>query len=411
VLTNYLKTAFKVLLRRKVFTAISLFGIAFTLVVLIVAASLLDQIFGPHALEPKLDRSLGVFMARLSGENMSQNGNPGYRLLNETLRNLPGAESVALYTSADPVATYKDGERISLSLKRTDGAFWQVLNFRFLEGGPFSSQDDANGNFVAVINESTRRKLFGGAPAVGKTFELDSQTFRVVGVVPDVPFLRMVPFSDVWAPLQTAKTRQYQSQLMGGFQATIVGRTGADLPGIRAEFHRRVKATPLPDPKRYNKLECEAETMFEFVATELFGLSDGRATKLLAILTGLALLFMILPALNLVNLNVSRILERASEIGVRKAFGATSRTLVGQFLVENLLLCVLGGTIGLVLASLALRLINSTGVMPYSQLSVNLRVFFAGFTLSLVFGLVSGVYPAWKMSRLHPVEALNGGAL
>ena len=79
------------------------------------------------------------------------------------------------------------------------------------------------------------------------------------------------------------------------------------------------------------------------------------------LLAGLALLFVLLPTVNLVNINVSRIMERASEIGVRKAFGASARTLVGQFIVENVLLTLIGGLIGLVLSLFVLRALNESG--------------------------------------------------
>ena len=121
-----------------------------------------------------------------------------------------------------------------------------------------------------------------------------------------------------------------------------------------------------------------------------------------------ALMFMALPAINLVNLNVSRIMERASEIGVRKAFGASSRTLVGQFIVESIVLTLVGGAIGLLLSLLVMQAINASGLIPYTPLAVSHRVFVAGLGLSLLFAMMAGALPAWRMSRLHPVEALHG---
>ena len=102
-------------------------------------------------------------------------------------------------------------------------------------------------------------------------------------------------------------------------------------------------------------------------------------------------------------------MERASEIGVRKAFGAPSRTLVGQFLVENILLTVIGGALGFVLSIFVLRGITQSGLFSYAHFTINLRVFAYGMALAVVFGLISGVYPAWRMSRLNPVQALKGG--
>jgi putative ABC transport system permease protein len=124
---------------------------------------------------------------------------------------------------------------------------------------------------------------------------------------------------------------------------------------------------------------------------------------------GLALLFMSLPALNLVNINLSRIMDRSSEIGVRKAFGATSNTLVGQFLIENIFLTLLGGLLGLVLAYVALHFISDSNFIPYAQFTLNLRVFAWALLATVFFGVLSGVYPAFKMSRVQPIQALKGG--
>jgi putative ABC transport system permease protein len=101
-------------------------------------------------------------------------------------------------------------------------------------------------------------------------------------------------------------------------------------------------------------------------------------------------------------------IERASEIGVRKSFGASSKTLVGQFLVENIILTFIGGVIGFVLSTVILQIITSSGLIAYAEFHLNLRLFFYAFALIVFFGILSGVYPAWKMSRLQPVNALKG---
>jgi len=140
------------------------------------------------------------------------------------------------------------------------------------------------------------------------------------------------------------------------------------------------------------------------------GLGHSYGRRLQIALAAASLLFMLLPAVNLINLNTSRILERAPEIGVRKAFGASSRTLVGQFIVENLVLTLVGAAIGAIAAAVLLAAINNSGVIPYAHLTLNYRILGWGVLLAVVFGLLSGVYPAWRMSRLHPVEALKGAA-
>jgi len=120
------------------------------------------------------------------------------------------------------------------------------------------------------------------------------------------------------------------------------------------------------------------------------------------------LLFLLLPTINLVNINITRILERSSEIGVRKAFGASSKTLVYQFLVENMILTFLGAFIGVVLSAVTIKLINKANLISNMHLSINLTVLFYSLIACLFFGLISGVYPAWIMSRLNVVKALKG---
>lgn len=414
MLKNYLKIAFKVFLRRKFFTFISLFAISFTLVVLMVAVAFLDHTFAPHAPETKQDRTLGVFFMEMkSPDNDSTwNGTLGYGFLDRYVRTLPSVERVAIFSEPELTHSYKSGEKIPAYLKRTDGAFWQIMEFTFLEGGPFTAEDDKNANAVAVINEATRRKFFGNDPAVGKLIEADGQNFRVVGVVANVPFLRQVPFSDIWVPISTIKNDNYRKELMGNFIGLIEARSSADFPAIRDEFRARLPQVEFPDPKQWNKMNGTVETYFDSAAREILGGQDEHTKsyggRLWAAIVISMLLFMLLPTINLININVSRIMERASEIGVRKAFGASSWALIGQFVVENVLLTLIGGAVGFVISRFVLQAISQSDWFPYADFQMNYRVFLSGLLLAVMFGLLSGVYPAWKMSRLHPVQALKG---
>ena len=412
MLRNYLKTAWNVLQRRRFFTAVSLFGIALTLSVLTLVAALFDHTFAASAPETQLDRTLGIYFVELSGEHMHRNGFAGYGLIDKYARNLPGVERLAVASMPVRVASYVNGSKIRSYLKRTDAAFWQVMSFGFVEGGPYSDDDVTRGQRVAVINRTTRDRFFGEGHAVGRTLEADGQRFRVVGVVDDVPMLRIAAFGDIWVPHTTAKSDSYRNELVGDFIALLLLAPGAEVAAVQSEFKARVAGIQFTDPKSFNKLHANPETMFDTVARMLFGRrGEGNVgARLQATLVVGTLLFMLLPAINLVNLNVSRILERASEIGVRKAFGASSWTLVGQFLVENLLLTLAGAAVGVVVAAGGLAAINASGILPYLELGLNLRVIGWGVLLAVVFAVVSGVYPAWRMSRLHPVDALRGGA-
>jgi putative ABC transport system permease protein len=411
MLRSYLKLAWKVMWRRKFFTAISLFGISFTLVGLMVATALLDHMFAPYPPEVRQDRTLGIYRAELTGGKSGWHSFAGFKLLDRYARDLPGVERLAITGNPEEVYSYQGGSRVKLFIRRSDAEYWRVLDFRFLEGGPFTDQDVSNRSFVAVINASTRDRFFGGPPAVGRTIEADGQHFRVIGVVPDLPILRQISFAEIYVPLTTAKTDAYREQLLGGFTGLLLARSPADFPAIKAEFASRLPQVPLPN-KRWEKLTSQALTLYEYAAEMLIPgeASESKPALMWAMVAGMMILFALLPAVNLVNLNMSRIMERASEIGVRKAFGASSQTLVGQFIVENVVLALAGGALGFAGSVLVLEAVNRSGLVPYSQFGMNYRIFVYGLGLAVFFGVLSGVYPAWRMSRLHPVQALKGAS-
>ena len=410
MLSNYIKIAIKVLSRRKFYTFVSLFGIAFTLLILNICVAFMDHTFAPMAPESRLREILTIEQAVLKGPSWSSSSNPGYGLLDQYARDLPGVKTFAMTSNHRGVSAFVNGEKVRPELRRTDAAYWEILDFEFVEGAPYNTRDVEQGNFLAVINEKTRERFFGAPPAVGKTLRVDDQRFTVVGVVKDVPIIRAMAFGEIWVPLTTAKSTAYKSELIGGMVGILLAEDRSKFKEIRDELTSRLEAAQLPDPERYDSLMAGAYTRFEHVARGFFDSDwdDRPVGGMIAVMTLGALLFMLLPALNLINLSLSRILERASEIGVRKAFGASSITLTGQFLVESIVLTLVGAVIGLVLSAVALRVLSGVDVIPYADLSLNLRAFLYGLGVALVFAVVSGVYPAWKMSRLHPVEALHG---
>jgi putative ABC transport system permease protein len=414
-ISSTLKIAFRSMVRRKFFTFVSLFGITFTLLVLVVAAAFVDHIVGTRPPESRSDRTLYLSHTRMAGEHATRTSAAGYGFLDKEVRSLPGAELVSLATSPDAAVSYLDGRKIKSRLKHVDAAFWSILDFRFLEGGAFTEDDDRQSRPLAVINEATRERFFGGAGAVGKTIELGSQRFRVVGVVEDVSLLRYTVSADVYVPIGTIPGEAWRGEAQGNFSAMILARSPDDFPALQAELRSRVKRYAIP--KMFKTFDAPADTQFGIAAREILddAYSDDKpglsaSGKLAIAMTVAALLFMSLPALNLINVNLSRVLERASEIGVRRAFGATRSRLVGQLVLENVALTVVGGVLASALASLVLAAINASGAIPYARLGVNLRVLFWGLIAALVFGVLSGVVPAWRMSRLHPVEALRGRA-
>jgi len=412
---NYLLTAWKVYTRRKLFTAINLACITLTLGVLLVVTALLQNAFFPSGVEGKSDRfvQVGAMVSSHTDGHTMRTGPLGYRIIDRYLKPMQGkqAELVAAASSPSTVSVYRADRVVELMMRRVAGQYGRIPYFPVRDGRLPSIEDVARGRFLAVINRSTATKLFGEERAVGQSLDVGGQSFQVIGVVEDT--MHINAFADLWVPVSTDPSSDYRSQMWGDYSALIMARKPDDIRAIQLEVARLARTVKYDDPKQFNQAFFWADGKLDFFARQLLGThrqEDSGKWLLLAVIGTLMLLFMALPALNLINLNTGRILERSSEIGVRKAFGASSRQLVWQFVVENVLLCLVGGVLGPVFAKVALVLLEGSGLIPYLKVDLNLAVFAWGLLLAIVFGLLSGVIPAWKMSRLHPVQALKGAA-
>jgi len=413
MLFNYLKIAWKVLLRRKFFTFISLFGISFTLMIMLVVMGVVNHVTGTHAPEKRIDQML--FVTTLNQEyhdGGNMNSPVSASFIDRYVRTMKTPAMVALTSMPTSSTSFANNESLTLDVRYTDGNFWKVTDFDFLEGRAFTGREVGNADRVCVINEHTARAFFGTAQGVnGRDIEIGVHRYRITGVVPDVPVVRIYSSADVWVPYTLSTQYTQDSRLDGSFVAILLAAPNAPVAAMHDEFAQVMRRVQPANPKQVKALHCHADPALATLVRELTQHNktedNGMGIFVLACST-LALLFMLLPALNLVNLNVTRIMERASEIGVRKAFGASGRDLVGQFLVENVVLAALGGLLGLGLAAGALELLNGSHFIAYSHFSLSWWAFGWGMVLALVFGLMSGVYPAWKMSRLNPVDALRG---
>ena len=407
MLKNYLKIAIAVLRRRKFFTFISLFGISFTLTILLVLTAFIDKVVGDNYPDKKRDRSLYINKVEQDGKEAMNASGPTYYFLKHFAGSMKTPVDMTIFSDYHGTNTYINNKKIAVDYKYTDANYWDILEYDFLEGKAFTKQQVDNAERVAVISEDMKNEYFGDIPSVvGKYIEADNVKYRVTGVVKNIPITSYMTYSQIYLPYTVSKTDYKSKAYMGGFMAIILAATKADVPKMRAEYAQIVSRIPVEDKKMYDHLYSHAESYIaSYVGTG--NEKQSGVTLVLTILGSFVFLFMLLPTLNLVNINITRIMERSSEIGVRKAFGASSRTLVYQFIVENIILTLLGGIIGLVLSLIAIEILNHANLISNLELTINFTVLFVGLLICLVFGLLSGVYPAWRMSKLNVVTALK----
>jgi putative ABC transport system permease protein len=407
MLKNYFKIAIAVLKRRKFFTFISLFGISFTLTILIVLTAFIDNLTSANYPEVNRDRSLYIISIRQRDpkHNGQMTGPASYYFMSHYAGSLKTPAKIAISSLFVPTNTYVNNKKLVINMKYTNDAFWDVLQYQFLEGKSYTQQQIDNSERVAVISEDIKKEYFGDVPSVvGKYIEADNVQYRITGVVKSVPVTMPVSYADLFVPYTVSKTDYRAKTYNGNYTGILLANSKSDLSKIQEEYANIVSKIP-PENKDFTEISSSADSYLRsFISISN---RDNGVAIIITVIVLFALFVMLLPTLNLININISRIMERSSEIGVRKAFGASSKTLVYQFITENIILTFLGAVIGLLISFIILQVINNSDLITHLHLTINFTVLFYSLVACLFFGLLSGVYPAWRMSRLHIATALK----
>lgn len=443
MLKNYLKLAIKVLGRRKFYTFVSLFGISFTLMVLMVIMSFLDNLLGANKPMTELDRM--VFVDRLEMKTMyydtiytidssmvggemtydttgfdtqdagrsQSSGSVGFKVFDQYLteEEIDNLETYT-YMFDRPFDVFTDGRKYQMDGLYTTASYWDVFDFDFLEGRPYNISEEEGAASVMVISDRIAREYFGtDKDIVGRTIPLSGRQFEIVGLVAHTRQAgNSFTQSEVYLPVTTADAQVIGNENMGGpFRAAYLAPSADQRDALQDALDFAGKELPIPPDVDFEDIRIYAFNGTEKVAHSIF--YDDDISKSLfqfkLVVFGLLGFFILIPVLNLINLNLSRMIERSSEIGVRKSFGADSRHILFQFLFENVIITFIGGAIGMILAFAVIQFINQSEVLPDATLGFNWRVFLYSFLVCLLFGLLSGLLPAWRMSRLHIVKGLN----
>lgn len=441
---NYILLAWRILARRKFFTFISLFGISFTLMILMLIAAYADTQFTTE--KPMSNRNSLLIMPTLRLQYMTRdtaltidstlrngvmvydttrkvgelsaqstsNSDISRPFMEKYLTNLSSAKQHAFFSSLTTYDVYPDNGKITVSACHLDENYWKIFDFEVLEGRTHNAQDVAQRAQHIVITDFLAKKYFGTSQnVIGKEIPMDGKQFKVIGVVkkPRIPF--RVITSMAFIPYTVLESDPAEDGYFGSYQAAFLAKSPEQQMQLQEEINNKAKYIPLTK-EGFNHMILRTFSPTQEIAHG-FSWDDDPVTetrKFFTMLSFCLFMFILLPMLNLINLNISRIMERSSEIGVRKAFGATSTEILGQFIFENVVLTFLGGAIGLVLAFIAIHLINDAQLMgEYTTLAINWKVFIYSVLITLFFGMLSGLLPAYRMSKSQIITALKQNQL
>ena len=402
------------MLRHPFYTFITLFGISLTLTVLMLLTAFIDHLIGTHYPETNRARTLYVERMVMSdpvAESM-MSGPMSFKFLNDYAKTLKTAERATIFSYFNGSNAYVGSNKIKLNITFSDADFWRVNAFNFIEGKPFNEQNISNGDNVAVITDQFKKQYFPDSdqPVVGKNVEIENINYKVIGVVKGSPITRPFTHADIYFPYTAPKSNYQSDGMRGNFNAMILAKEEGDLRTVQSEFQSKIRKIPLPGKQggfKYSVLEVRSDPYLENFIMMIMNGGPGLKNIFYGVIGFIMFMVMGLPAVNLVNLNVGRILERSSEIGVRKAFGAPVKTLMWQFIVENIFITFIGGSIALIFTIILIWMINKSGWIAYSDLTINFQVFSVSVVVCLIFGLLSGVLPALRMSKLSIIDALK----
>lgn len=342
-------------------------------------------------------------------------GGMGYNIVQQCFYKMTIPEEVTAVTSnvTQKQTSVQGNKKIrQCDVRGTDANFWKVFDFHFINGTSYTESMFASAMPVAVISDKVAREFFGTTEAAGRIIQLDYVDYKVLGVVASVSDAVSEAYGEIWAPYslnEEAMEADFTESIGGELQVCILAKSKSDFDAIRQEAQSRV-ATFNSGQKEFKaniwkQPITSIQRMFYYVQGDHL---DGNFSGMLM----LAALFLFLPIFNLLGIMFSQIKKRSPEIGLRKAFGATSTKIIGQLIIENFAITFIGSVIGVVVSIIFLYVVKDS-LFGYPDVKLHLSMilkptlFVAAILVCLLINILSTILPAWRIAKAEIVESLN----
>jgi putative ABC transport system permease protein len=308
---------------------------------------------------------------------------------------MQGAESVSPSVGAGVTITYKDLTTSNVFVIGTTEE-WQKTTSMNIEEGRFFTKTESDGGWaVCVIGQDIKDAFFSGTNPIDKTIQLNGYNFRVIGVGEKMGSMLGLFSLDnrVLIPI-------HKFFKMFGQKRSIT----INVKAMSVDALEDTKEEVISVMKRARRIPFSGKNDFGVNQQEAFRETYESLTSLIKTIgTAITVLSLIVGSIGIANIMFVSVKERTKEIGIRKAIGAKRTTIMIQFLIEAVSICILGGLIGLILAfpiSIVIDYLLLPTAMP-------LWVVFLALSISAISGVISGFFPAWKASKLDPVDSLR----
>jgi macrolide transport system ATP-binding/permease protein len=313
----------------------------------------------------------------------------------EAIKRIEAVERAVPNVSGRVQAVYQN-RNWNTSVAGSTPDFQQVRNAVPESGRFFSETEVASRAKVAVLGKTVVKELFGDANPIGKQIRLNRIAFNVIGVLPEKGAIGFQNFDDqILIPFTTAMYRLLGRDYINNFSVQV--SDAKSMPAVQEEISATIIKLHRLTGSQTENIEVRNMAEMQQAASEM--------VRTFAVLLGsIAAVSLLVGGIGIMNIMLVMVMERTHEIGLRKALGAENRDIMIQFMVEAVLICVLGGLIGISLGSLiswAIAFFAGWAILV-SAWSIVLA-----FTFSTLTGLIFGLWPAWRAAKLLPIEALR----